>query len=108
MVTDLKNTGKREQTYTKQNIPTSETDDILLSEKGTHKKKRRYSESDSPYLPPKYTSKNSTLHSPKTTHLNNIDDIKLSQIPQDYDTSIQNGITLPESPAKVFIKFNPS
>ena len=37
---------------------------------------RRYSDSDSPYLPSKYTSKNSTLQSPNKTHPNNIDDIK--------------------------------
>ena len=69
---------------------------------------RRYSDSDSPYLPPKYTSRNSTVQSPKKTHLNNIDDIKSSQIPQDYDTLFQNVITLSESPAKDFIKVNPS
>ena len=46
---------------------------------------RIYSNSDSPYLPPKYTSKNSTLQTPKKTHPNNIDDIKSSQIPQDYE-----------------------
>ena len=57
MVTDLNNTGKRKRIYTKH-----ETDKILLSENETHKKKRRYSDSDSPYLPPKYTSTNSTHH----------------------------------------------
>ena len=65
MVTDLNNTGKRKRIYTKHKITTSETDNILFSEKRTHKKMRRYSDSDSPYLPPKYTSKNSTLQSPK-------------------------------------------
>ena len=69
---------------------------------------RRYSDSDSPLLPPKYTSKNSTLQSPKKTNQNNIDDIKSSQSSQDYDILNQNVITLPESPAKNFIKVNPS
>ena len=49
MVTDLNNTGKRKRRYTKHKITTSETDNILLSEKETHKKMRRYSDSDSPY-----------------------------------------------------------
>ena len=48
MVTDLNNTGKRKRTYTKHKITTSETDNILLSEKETNKRTRRYSESDSP------------------------------------------------------------
>ena len=65
---------------------------------------RRYSDSDSPYLPPKYTSKISTLQSPKMTRPNNITDINS----KDYDPIVQNVIALPESPAKVFIKFNPS
>ena len=108
MVTALNNTGKRKRIYTKHKITTSETDNILLSEKETHKKMRRYSDSDSPYLPPYYTSKNSTLQSPKKTHPNYIDDIKSFQISQDYDTLNQNVITLPECPAKVFIKVNPS
>ena len=108
MVTDLNNTGKRKRISTKHKITTSETDNIMLSEKGTHKKMRGYSDSDSPYLPPKYTSKTSTLQSPKKTHPNNIDNNKSSQIPQDYDTLIQNVITLPENPAKVFIKVNSS
>ena len=69
---------------------------------------RRYSDSNSPYLSPKYTSKNSTLQSPKKKHPNNIDDVKSSQIPQDYDTLNQNVKTLKESPAKVFIKVIPS
>ena len=72
MVTDLNNTGKRKRIYTKHKITTSETDNILLSEKGTHKKMIRYSNSDSPYLPPKYTSTNSTLQSPKKTHLSKV------------------------------------
>ena len=63
---------------------------------------RRYSDSDSPYLPPKYTSKNSTFLSPRKTHPNNETIIKSAQIPQDYDTLNQNAKTLPESPAKVF------
>ena len=90
MVTDLKFTGKRKRIYTKHKITTSETDNILLSEKGTHKKMRRYSDSDSTYLPPKYTSKNSTLQSPKRTHPSNINDNKSSQISQDNDTVVQN------------------
>ena len=53
---------------------------------------RRYSDSDSPYLPPKYTSKNSTLQSPKKTHPNNINDVKTSQISHDYDALVQNVI----------------
>ena len=69
---------------------------------------RRHSDSDFPYLPPKYTSKNSTLQSPKKKHPNKIDDIKSFQISQDYDTLNQNVITLPKSTAKVFIKVNPS
>ena len=70
MITDLNNTGKRKRIYTKHKITTSKTDNILLSEKGTHNQMRRYSDSDSPYLPPEYTSKNSTLQSPKRyTHL---------------------------------------
>ena len=68
---------------------------------------RRYSDSDSPYLPPKYTSKNSTLQSPKKTHPSNIDDINSPQIFQDYDPIVQNVIALPAIPAKVFIKFLP-
>ena len=106
MMTDLNNTGKRKRTYTKHKITTSETDNILLSEKGTHKEMKRYSDNDSPYLPPKYTSKNSTLQSPKKTHPSNFNDIKLSQISQDYDPVVQNVIALPESPAKVSIKVN--
>ena len=93
MVTDLNNTGIRKRIYTKHKITTSETDNILLSEKGIKKKMRRYSDSDSPYLPPKYTSKISTLQSAKKTHPNYIDNIKSSQIPQDY--VIQNVIKKP-------------
>ena len=37
-VTDLKNTGKRKRIYTKHKNTTSETDNILLSDKGTQKK----------------------------------------------------------------------
>ena len=65
MVTDLNNTGKRKRIYTKHKITTSETDNILLSEKGKHKRMRRYSDNDSPYLLPKFTIKKSTLQSPK-------------------------------------------
>ena len=104
MVTDLNNTGKRKRIYTKHKITTRENDNILLPEKGTRNKMRRHSDSDSLYLPPKYTSKNSTLQSPKKTHTNNNTDINS----QDYDPIVQNVIALPESPAKVFIKFNPS
>ena len=98
VVTDLNNTGKRKR------ICTDENDKILLPEKGTQNKMGRYSDSDSPYLPPKYTSKNSTLQSPKKTHPNNNTDI----YSQDYDPIVQNVIALPESTAKVFIKFNSS
>ena len=52
MVTYSNNTGRRKRIYTKHKITTSETDIILLSEKGTQKKMRIYSDSDSPYLPP--------------------------------------------------------
>ena len=38
MITDLNNTGKRKRIYTKHEITTSETDNILLSEKGTNEK----------------------------------------------------------------------
>ena len=104
MLTDINNTGKRERIYTKHKLTTSENDNILLPEKGTQNKMRRYSDSDSPYLPPKYTSKNSTIQSPKKTHPNNSTDISS----QDYDPIVQNVIALPESPAKVFKKFNHS
>ena len=63
MVTDLNKTGKCKRIYTKHKITTGETDNILLSEKRKHKKLRKYSDIDSPYLPPKYTSKKSTLQS---------------------------------------------
>ena len=76
MVTDLNNTGKRKRIYTKHKNTTSETGHFLLPEKRTHTKTRRYSNNDSPYLPPKYTSKNSTLQSPKKTHPSMINDIK--------------------------------
>ena len=65
MVTDLNKTGKRKRIYTKHKITTSENDHILLSKKETPSQIRRYSDNDSPYLPPKYTSKNSTFQSPK-------------------------------------------
>ena len=61
MVTDLNDTGKRNRLYTKHKITTSENDNILLFDKETQKKIRKYSDSDSPYLPPINTSKNSTL-----------------------------------------------
>ena len=102
MVTDSNNTGKRKRIYTKHKITTSENDNILLSEKETQKKMRRYSDSDSPYLPPKYTSKNSTLQSPKRTHPSNFNDISSPQISHDYNPIVQNLIASPESPAKVF------
>ena len=108
MVTDLNNTGKRKRIHTKHKITTSENDNILLSDKETQKKTRRYSDSDTPYLPLKYTSKNSTLQSPKRTHPSNINDTSSPQISQDYDPIVQNVIALLESLAKVFIKFNSS
>ena len=107
MVTDLNNTGKRKRIYSKHKITTSEND-ILLSEKGAHNKLRRYSDSDSPYLPPKYTSKMSTLQLPEKTHPNNNNDIKTPQISHDYDALVQNVLASPESPAKIFIKFDSS
>ena len=79
LVTDLNNTGKCKRICTKQKITTIENDHILLSEKATPSQIRRYSDNDSPYLPPKYTSKNSTFQSTKKTHANNIDDIKKHQ-----------------------------
>ena len=108
MVTDLHKTRKRKRIYTKHKITTSENDNILLSDKETQKKMRSYSNSDSPFLPPEYTSKNSTLQSPKRTHPSNFNDISSPQISQDYDTIVQNVIALPESLAKVFIKYNSS
>ena len=108
MVTALNNTGKRKRIYSKHKITTSENDNILLSEKRTHNKMRRYSDSDSPYLPPDYTSKNTTLQSPKKTHPNNINDIKTPQISHDYDALVQNVIASKENPAKVFININSS
>ena len=96
MVTDLNNTGKRKRKYTKHKIITSENDNILLSNTKTQKKMRRYSDSDSPYLPPKYTSKNSTLQSPKKTHPSSINDISSPQISKDHNPIVQNVIALPE------------
>ena len=61
MVTDLNNSGKRKRLYTEHKITTSETDNILLSEKRNHKKMRKYSDNDFLYLHHNYTSKNSTL-----------------------------------------------
>ena len=101
MITDLNNTGKRKRIYTKHKITTSENDIILLPEKELPNKLRRYSDNDSNYLPPKYSSKKSTFQSPQKTHPTNI-------ISQDYDPILPNVIAVPESPAKVFIKFNPS
>ena len=98
MVTDLNNTGKRKRIYTKHKITTSENDNILLSDTETQKKTRRYSDSDSPFLPPKYTSKYSTLQSPKRTHPSNINDISSPQVSQDYDPIVQNVIALPGRP----------
>ena len=108
MVTDLNNTGKRKRIYTKHKNTTSENDNILLSDKETKKKIRRYPDCDPPFLPPKYTSKNSTLQSPKRTHHRKIHDISSSQSSENYDPIVQNVITLPKSPAKVFIKINSS
>ena len=56
MVTDLNNTGKRKRIYTKHKITTSKNDNIPLPEKDLNNK-RKYSDNDSPYLPPKYSSK---------------------------------------------------
>ena len=108
MVTDLNNTGKRKRIYTKHKITTSENNHILLSEKETQNQMKQYSDNASPYLPPNYTSKNSTFQSPKKTHPDNINDIKTPQNSQDYDALVQNAIASPESPAKVFKKFNSS
>ena len=66
-----------------------------------HKQKLgRYSDSDSPYSPPKHTSKNSTLQSPKRTHPNNTYDINSPQISQDYDPIVQNVIPYRKAPLK--------
>ena len=65
MINNLNNTGKRKRIYTKHKITTSENDNILLPEKELHNKLRRYSDKDSPYLPPKHSSKNSTFQSPQ-------------------------------------------
>ena len=100
MVTDLNNTGKRKRIYTKHKITTSENDHILLSEKETHNQMKRYSDNDSPYLPPKHTSTNSTFQSPKKIHPNNINDNKTPQNSPNYDALVQNVIASPESPAK--------
>ena len=61
---------------------------------------RRYSDSDSPELPPKDTSKNSTLQSPKKKHPSNFDDINSSQISQHYDSKVQKVIALRKAPLK--------
>ena len=79
MATDLNNTRKRKRIYTKHKITTSKNDHIMLSEKETQNQIRRYPDNDSPHLPPKYTSKNSTFQSPKKTYPNNINDIKTPQ-----------------------------
>ena len=104
MITDLNNTGKRKRIYTKHKITTSENDHILLSEKETLSQIRRNSDNDSPYLPPRNSSKNSTFQSPQKTHPTNVNDINC----QDYDPILSKVLAVPESPAKVFIKFNPS
>ena len=92
MVTVLNKTGKRKRMYTKHKITTSENDHILLSEKETQNQIRRYSDNDSPYLSPKYTSKKSTFQPPKKRHPNNVNDIKTPQNSQDYDALVQNVI----------------
>ena len=108
MVTDLNNTGKRKRIYTKHKPTTSQDDHIMLTEKRTHTTMRRYSDNDSRCLPSKYTVKKSTLQSPKKTDPSNINDIKLPHNSHDYDPIEQNVTAVPESPAKVFMKFNPS
>ena len=100
MITDLNNTGKRKRIYTKHKITTSENDNILLPEKELHNKLRRYSDNDSPYLLPKYCSKNSTFQSPQKTHPTNVNNINS----QDSGPILPNVIAVPESPAKVFKK----
>ena len=89
--------------YLKQKNRICENDKILLPEKELNNK-RRYSDNDSPYLPPKFSSKNSTFQSPQKTNPTNVNDINS----QDYDPILSNVIAVPESPATVFIKFNPS
>ena len=71
MVTDLNKTGKRKRIYTKHKMTSNENDNILLPEKDLNNK-RKYSDNDSPYLPPKYSSKNSTFQSPQKTHPTNV------------------------------------
>ena len=82
MVTVLNDTGKRKRIYTKHNITTSENDHILLSENETHNQIRRYFENDSPFLPPKYTSKNSTFQLPKKKHQTTLMILKHLKIPK--------------------------
>ena len=81
MVTDLNNTGKRKRIDSKHKITTSEIDNMLLSEIGTHNILRRYPKSDSPYLPPKYTSKMSTLQSSEKTTRTKIMILKRLKLP---------------------------
>ena len=107
MVTDLNNTRKRKRIYTKHKITTSENDHIMLSEKETHNQIGGYSDDDSPYLPPKYTSKNSTLQSPKRhtqTMLMILKHLKIYRI-MTHSTKC-NSFT--GKPRKVFINFNSS
>ena len=70
MVTGLNNTGKRKMPSSKHKITTRETDYNELQEKESNNP-RQYSVSDSPCLPPNYTRKFSTLHSPKKKHQRN-------------------------------------
>ena len=86
MITDSYNTEKRKRILTKHKITTSENDNILLPEEELHNKLRRYSDNDSPYLPPKYSSKNSTFQSPQKTHPTNVNDINF----QDYNPILPN------------------
>ena len=58
-------------TYSKHKVTSSETDNILLPEKDKKNYTRRYTDSYSPYLPPRYTSISSNLQSPKETYPSN-------------------------------------
>ena len=107
MVTDLNNIRKRKRIYTKHKITTSENDHILLSEKETPSQMRRYSDDDSPFHLPNIQVKMQPFNHQKR-HPNNINDIRTPQHSQDYDALVQNVIASPESPAKIFIKFNSS
>ena len=75
-----------------------------MSDKETQTKMRSYSDSDSPYLPPQFTSKNSTLQSPKRTHPSIVNDISSPQISRNYDPIVQSVIALPGGTGFLILK----